>query len=199
MRPHPVRRRFAAVLCLTILVGAGCQRRLVAPPNTPAARPSAQVIQPGTPAPAAPGQPAQPAASATRPSETVSQPSGGLDGTWKAVAVEVDGEQLPSEQITANPGVLKIFGNTLAVKVGTRVFGQGTIKVDASRQPKTMDVTGTALAGGKAGQSGESFGIYEVTGDTLRFCFAHSAAARPRSFQTGAGSDATLITYQRVR
>jgi uncharacterized protein (TIGR03067 family) len=180
-----MRGRFALVLCQTLLVGAGCKRGLVAPAGTPAARPAAQVSQPAAPA--------------TRPPESASRSSGGLDGTWKAVAVEQDGMQVPSEEVTSNPAVVEVSGNTMTVKVGTRVFAQGTLKLDASRQPKTMDVTGIALAGGKAGQTGESFAIYEVNGDTLKLCFAHSAAARPQSFQTRPGLDATLITYQRVR
>jgi uncharacterized protein (TIGR03067 family) len=124
--------------------------------------------------------------------------SAGLDGTWKAVSIETDGQTAPKEATEGNPAVLEISGDKIAVKVGDRTFSQGTLRVDNGQQPPTIDINGLALAGRKAGQSGSSIGIYEVSGDTLKVCFTPAGGQRPKSFQTKPGSPGTLITYRRV-
>ncbi len=123
--------------------------------------------------------------------------AGGLDGSWKAVAVESDGEQLPATEVANNPAVLEIAGNRVTLRAGNRIVTEGTLRVDDSQQPKTIDLNGITLTGARAGQSGGSVGVYEVSGDTLRICF--SGGARPKTFETRPGSGTTLITYRRVR
>jgi uncharacterized protein (TIGR03067 family) len=113
--------------------------------------------------------------------------------------VEVEGEQLPAEEVARNPGLLEISGNRIAVKAGNRTFGEGTVRVDNSQQPKAIDLTGITLGGSQAGKTGGAVGIYEMSGNTLKICFTSLGGQRPKTFQTQAGSGTTLITYSRVR
>jgi len=196
---RPVRRYPVLLLVLALLLPTGCHRLGMPRPRTtpPATAPSApSAAGPGPTAPPPATRPAAPPA--TEPSAPRAQESGGLDGTWKAVAWEIDGQQVPAEQVAANPAVMVLAGNTIAFKVGNRVVGEGTIKTDPDRQPKTIDITGASLVGGQAGRSVTSLGIYEVTGDTLRICFVGGAGAqRPQTFSTASGG--TMVTYRRVR
>jgi uncharacterized protein (TIGR03067 family) len=125
--------------------------------------------------------------------------AGSLDGGWKAIAVETEGEQLPAKESADNPAVLQITGNRIALTVGTRTMSEGTVRVDDSQQPRAIDLEGITLSGAQAGRSFGTQGIYEVSGDTLRICFSSGGGARPKAFETHRGSGTTIITYRRVR
>jgi uncharacterized protein (TIGR03067 family) len=71
----------------------------------------------------------------------------------------------------------------------------GTIKLDESAKPKTMDATDTeGLDAGKVIKA-----IYEIAGDTMRVCYAIEGGGRPTEMATKEGSPWLLITYQRVK
>jgi uncharacterized protein (TIGR03067 family) len=146
-----------------------------------------------------PKQANQPGATLSSGAQAPAQPSAGLDGTWKAVAVEIDGQQVPPEEVAKNPGLLEFSGSRVAVKAGARTFGEGTVRVDNSQQPKAIDLNGISLGGTQAGKSAGAIGVYEVSGDTLKICFTDPGGQRPKTLQTQPGSGATLITYGRVR
>jgi uncharacterized protein (TIGR03067 family) len=92
---------------------------------------------------------------------------------------------------------MEIAGNKVTFTTGNRVVGDGTIKVDTSRQPRTIDLQVTSRVGGTAGRTTDSYGIYEVSGDTVKICTVGNAEQRPKSIPPTAGSGATTTTYQR--
>jgi uncharacterized protein (TIGR03067 family) len=71
----------------------------------------------------------------------------------------------------------------------------GTFEVDQHRTPKTLDLT--VIEGGSSVTY--PAGIYQLSGDTFRLCFAFPSATRPTSFETSPGSGRTLFVYRRAR
>lgn len=68
-----------------------------------------------------------------------------------------------------------------------------TLKVDASKTPKEMDI----IANWEDGTVTKSEVIYELDGDTFRWC--HIDGKRPRVFLSERNSAGTLIVLQRVK
>jgi uncharacterized protein (TIGR03067 family) len=65
----------------------------------------------------------------------------------------------------------------------------GSFTLNAEANPKTID--------GVSKDGSETHGIYEVSGDTLRVCYATEGAKRPTAFSSTANSDSILATYRR--
>jgi uncharacterized protein (TIGR03067 family) len=169
-----------AILCLALLVNTGCRR----------------------------GSSSPPAASGASASSGLPTPTG-LDGTWKATAVMINGHTMPTEALGAMTS-LEISGTKITCKFQGIDAAEGTLHLDPSQQPKAIDIKLTMLrgrVGGKsiAGQSVEMRGIYDLSGNTLKLCYfpAESNAARqgqrPKVFQSLPQSGEELITYERVR
>src|SRR5438105_10808191 len=98
-----------------------------------------------------------------------------LEGTWVMVSGERDGKVLAADVV--KKARLVIQGNRHTVKVGEDTI-VGTHKLDPSKTPKNIDATDTE--GPFKGQTTK--GIYEVTDDTFRVCFAPPDKERPKEF-----------------
>jgi uncharacterized protein (TIGR03067 family) len=72
---------------------------------------------------------------------------------------------------------------------------EGTDWVDPSKKPKEVDSTYTS--GGDKGK--KALGIYEIDGDTVKFCHAEPDKPRPTEFASKAGSDQTLMVLKRAK
>lgn len=66
----------------------------------------------------------------------------------------------------------------------------GTYQLDATKQPKEIDLTMTAR-----GKTDVSRGIYTLEGDELKICFGET---RPTEMKTAKGDKLNLITFKRV-
>jgi uncharacterized protein (TIGR03067 family) len=76
----------------------------------------------------------------------------------------------------------------------------GTFKVEASKTPRTIDMTVTGGRGQVAdGYSGKTaLGIYEVSGDKLKWCACEPGKdARPQDFNEGDGH--IYVQFERVK
>lgn len=115
-----------------------------------------------------------------------------MDGTWVAVSVELAGQKLPDEAAKTIKVVLK--GGEYTVAVGDMI-DRGTVKVDASKMPKQLDILGT-----EGPNKGKKFlAIYEMKGDTLRVCYDLSGESRPTEFATKPKTTLFLATYKREK
>ncbi len=117
---------------------------------------------------------------------------GELDGTWELVSAERDGAELkPQKAVT-----MVSAGGTFVVKSGDTVVAAGTTKLDAGKKPKAVDVTYT-----DGPDKGRTFkGIYEVVGDTAKYCRAGTPEQeRPTEFKTTAGDGGFFAVYKRVK
>jgi uncharacterized protein (TIGR03067 family) len=116
-----------------------------------------------------------------------------LQGTWVLVAMERDGEDVSAEDFVNWKAVYE--QNRITLRIGDRVRRRGIITLDPGRVPKTIDTKDQD--GPYADQTVP--GIYSLEGDTLKLCFAHPGAERPRHFSTKDGSAFLYCVYKRQK
>ena len=117
-----------------------------------------------------------------------------FQGTWRLSSKEEDGKKFSEEEIKDVIGTIDGSGN-VSVRRGGKVINEGTVKLDPTTTPKTIDVTFTA--GERKGQS--VLGIYEIESNFFRVCVARAGDERPSEFSAKAGSGHTLIVYKREK
>jgi len=115
-----------------------------------------------------------------------------MEGTWLASTAELAGEKFPDE--VRKSIKLVIGAGKYTVTVGKN-SDRGTVKVDSSKKPKEIDITGTE--GPNKGKT--ILAIYEKTGDTLQVCYDLSGKARPSEFKTSKENNRFLVTYKREK
>ena len=109
-----------------------------------------------------------------------------LAGTWQVVPL--DGSEGDKDAQTAAKKLkTKIDGDKYTVMSEGKVVEEGTLKVDPSKTPKTMDMTVTK--GDGKGRVVEC--IYKLDKDSLRLSTALPGKARPVSFETSRDSGLT--------
>ena len=118
---------------------------------------------------------------------------GRLQGEWSMVMGERGGQKLPDALVSTGKRVAK--GNNLTVTVEGQTFMKATFAVNPSTKPKSIDYTITE--GPDKGK--KPLGIYELNGDTVRFCFAVPGNGRPSKFSTSAEDGRTLSTWKRTK
>ena len=118
-----------------------------------------------------------------------------LNGTWIAIALERDGENLGEKQVKELKLQLTLKDGDYTVKIDGKVIDTGTAKVDPTKKPKTVDIFPSQ--GEDKGKTIQ--GIYEVDGDTFRECLDPRGKGRPTAFATKADSGQVLIVYQRAK
>jgi uncharacterized protein (TIGR03067 family) len=115
-----------------------------------------------------------------------------LTGTWKGVSAVIDGKELSKEEAEAMRLVVK--GESYTFDNGKDKI-EGTHQVDPSVEPKTIDAV--RKSGPDKGKT--LLGIYELTDDTFRVCFAPVGKKRPGKFESKSGSGNRLLVFKRVR
>lgn len=119
-----------------------------------------------------------------------------LAGTWEGYAVENEGER-PDR----GPVHLRLIidaDKISAVDLGSpekdKSMGSGTFQLDLSKELKVMDATGVVLPGKRE----KTFlGIYEIDGDTLKWCVDNRAKERPTAFRTFSGKYLLILKRQK--
>ncbi len=112
-----------------------------------------------------------------------------LQGTWNIVALEVDGQKMPSA------GSKIMVKGTRFTTIAMGAEYSGTLVVDATKSPQTFDLKFTS--GREKGST--NFGIYELDGDTWKICLSMTGKDRPTKFATKAGSGHALEALQREK
>jgi uncharacterized protein (TIGR03067 family) len=121
-----------------------------------------------------------------------------LRGTWLTVSLVNDGKTLAGEGIAPAPGpVAKVAyaGNKWTVKVGTKTVASGIFKLDVTTVPKQIDLFDES---GKANAE-TKLGIYELDGDTYRYCVAPTGTPRPTELVSKVGSGYSCGVSKRER
>jgi uncharacterized protein (TIGR03067 family) len=113
-----------------------------------------------------------------------------FQGTWEIVSVEKDGSQVPQDDIT---GMTVVISGSAYKLINKDNVSKGTFSLDASKDPKQMDVHHQ----NENGDDHEMPAIYEVTSDTLRVCYNPEGGARPTSFTTKPDSGFLSVVYKR--
>ena len=110
-----------------------------------------------------------------------------LQGVWMATQMTARGEKVDTDAVAK----LKLTIEKDTYHVESPEFSdQGTFSVSETASPKTMDVVtanGDRLAA-----------IYEISGDTMKVCYATGGGSRPTNF-AGDGADQVVTVYKRQK
>lgn len=116
-----------------------------------------------------------------------------LEGEWSMVAGEADGMAMPKAMVSTGKRVAK-DGET-AISMAGRIYFKAKFSIDSAKKPKAIDYVMTE--GPTKGKT--HLGIYELEGDTLKFCFAAPGRDRPTEFSAKEGSQQTLSVWKREK
>ncbi len=121
-----------------------------------------------------------------------------LRGIWLTISLINDGKTLVDEKAPPKEGPatkLVYDGNKWMIKVGDKTVAGGVFKIDATRKPKEIDILD------ESGVKNEKtkLGIYELDGDTYRFCLAPAGKPRPTEFTSRSGSGYSLGVSKREK
>lgn len=114
-----------------------------------------------------------------------------LQGEWSMATAGGGGQNLPSDTLKNSKRVCK--GDETTVVVGGQLLMKAKFTLDPSKKPKSIDYRVTA--GPNAGKT--QLGIYELDGDTVKFCFSAPGKDRPTDFTTKAGDGRTSSVWKR--
>jgi uncharacterized protein (TIGR03067 family) len=109
-----------------------------------------------------------------------------VQGNWGVKELVYHGETLPAEALKAIK--LKITGKEFVLETNEDTY-RGKLGLKPDTSPKQMNAT---LDDGT-----EVLAIYEVSGDTMKVCYADPDSDRPTSFKSAPGSDWVLTVYKR--
>jgi uncharacterized protein (TIGR03067 family) len=115
-----------------------------------------------------------------------------LEGTWKLVSYEEDGQAMSAEDVKKVS--LTIKGDKFTLKLPEETV-EGSSKRDATKKPKETD--STPAEGRFAGKT--LLGIYELSDDTYKACFAPPGKDRPKEFSSKRGSGHILFVFTREK
>lgn len=118
-----------------------------------------------------------------------------LRGTWVLVSAERDGKKLAEAEVRKTRITFDRDRFTFPNAAGIGTSQTGAIEIDPGKTPKQMDSTSTT-----DGAKGEiSLGIYELSGDDYKVCFAPPGKARPTEFASAPGTGVILQVWRRPR
>lgn len=128
---------------------------------------------------------------ADAPADAVKKDMALLEGEWSMVSGERDGQRIPDDYVKNGKRVSK-DGET-SVTFGEMLLMKAMFTIDPGKKPKEIDymVTDGANKGRK------QLGIYEIDGDTAKFCFAAPDGKRPTEFTAKEGSNCTLSVWKK--
>jgi uncharacterized protein (TIGR03067 family) len=130
---------------------------------------------------------------AARGQDAVKKEIAKLEGKWSMVSGEANGLSMPKETVKSGQRIAKDGETTITF--GEQVYFKAKYRIDPTKKPKTIDYTMTE--GPTKGKT--HLGIYELDGDTIKFCFAAPGKDRPSEFTAKAGSQWTLSVWKRDR
>jgi len=115
-----------------------------------------------------------------------------IQGIWMPVKAALGVQNLPEE--TLRTMRLKITDDQYEVVVG-REAERGQLKLDPSLKTKTLDII--CKEGPNKGKT--VLGIYELSNETLRVCYALTGDKRPTAFDVRGEAALFLVTFKRVK
>jgi uncharacterized protein (TIGR03067 family) len=115
-----------------------------------------------------------------------------IQGVWMPVQAFLGVQKLPED--TLRTMRLKITDDQYEVVVG-RDAERGQLKLDPSVKTKTLDII--CKEGPNKGKT--VLGIYELSDETLRVCYALTGDKRPTAFDVKEEAALFLVTYKRVK
>jgi uncharacterized protein (TIGR03067 family) len=115
----------------------------------------------------------------------------GLQGSRKLVSAMQDGKALPEDEVKKTTIVFKDDAFLFPEMAEYATSRSGTIKLNATKTPKHMDAIST--------EKEVMLGIYQLSGDNYKVCFAPAGKPRPREFTSNPGSGYILQVWKRKK
>jgi uncharacterized protein (TIGR03067 family) len=125
--------------------------------------------------------------------EAVKKDMAQLQGEWSMVSGSADGNPMPDAMRESAKRVCK--GDETTVTIGAQLIMKAKFTIDPSRKPKIIDYQ--MIEGPTKGK--KQLGIYELTGETARFCFGSPGSERPTDFTSTPGDGRTLSVWKRKK
>jgi uncharacterized protein (TIGR03067 family) len=119
-----------------------------------------------------------------------------FQGTWRVIEVEENGRKVPADKLREADVTVEIKGDKHTLKSGGQSQGTVTIKLDPTATPKRYDMV---LPPGAPNEGKDPKGIYELDGDTWKFCQDKSGKGRPTEFSGKAGSGWVMVVMKREK
>src|SRR5262249_13678412 len=114
-----------------------------------------------------------------------------LQGSWAVVRMEEKGSNAPDDLL--GELAVEIKGDRISVTTKGTPLIEFRYVLDPTKSPRAIDLT--HLWGDEKGKT--ELAIYEVQGDTARFCVGEKE--RPRAFGTSKDDDRTLFVIRRKK
>lgn len=116
----------------------------------------------------------------------------GLIGTWKAIALEQNGEPVTLEN--AQDTRLVFTAKTYAIRKGKDTLERGAYHVEAGPGLASID-----LRPENGPDKGRTLkGVYQIEGGALLMCIGTPSAPRPTALAATSGTNHLLFTYKKV-
>jgi uncharacterized protein (TIGR03067 family) len=116
-----------------------------------------------------------------------------LEGEWSMVSGEANGLSMPKETVESGKRVAK--DGVTTITISGQIYLKAKFSIDPTKKPRAIDYTMTE--GPTKGKT--HLGIYELDGDTVKFCFAAPGKDRPTDFTAKEGSERTLSVWKREK
>jgi uncharacterized protein (TIGR03067 family) len=128
------------------------------------------------------------AAARAEDKEAVKKDSEQLQGEWSMLSPDGSGETIPDSKRVCK-------GDETTVTFGGQLMMKAKFTLDPSKKPTTIDYSVTdGLNNGKT-----LLGIYELDGDTVKFCFSAPGKDRPTDFTAKPGDGRISSVWKRVK
>lgn len=114
------------------------------------------------------------------------------EGTWKAIALEIQGNKSMDEDVK-KISVVNGSDNTWSLRVDGKEISKGTNTIYPTQKPKTIDFKPTE----GEGKDQVYLGIYEIDEKTRKLCFAPAGKPRPTEFSSTADNQHIIVTFER--
>ncbi len=114
-----------------------------------------------------------------------------LQGTWKVVAIEVNGKKIAAKEIEKEIGEFKWVIIADKITWTDKRKNEFLCKLDGSKEPKQIDLTFPER------KTETTEGVYQLDGDDLKICIGKTA--RPTDFTAKAGSRHYLYVLKREK
>ena len=126
-------------------------------------------------------------------SEAIKKDRAQLQGEWSMMSGSADGSAMPDAMRETAMRVCK--GDETKVTIGEQLLMKAKFTLDPSRKPKRIDYQ--MIDGPTKGK--KQLGIYELEGDTVKFCFGSPGSERPPDFTSKPGDGRTLSVWKRKK
>ena len=115
-------------------------------------------------------------------------------GRWRVVAVTMNGREL-------DPDLTAMLSSAYAADGTWRLFFRSLVVAEgvSSNHPDTVPASFEMRTLGHPPDDGRAYwGIYEMTADRRRLCFAAADQPRPTEFSAPRASGRTLVEFERI-